>query len=235
MDPAHTAQLSATLAGSPLPERLQALAAAFPAVQTVFTTSFGQEDQVLAHAIAQLGLGWRVATLDTGRLFPETYEVWDQTATRYKLAIEAWYPDADALRSFVTTQGPNSFYESVDNRLACCRIRKVEPLCRLLQGAALWVTGLRAQQSAQRADLPTLEWDSAHGLAKANPLFDWTQAQVLDYLATHRVPQNALHALGFPSIGCAPCTRAVQPGEDPRAGRWWWEQSHKECGLHLKT
>ena len=172
-------------------------------------------------------------TLDTGRNFPETYSTWSRTLERYRQPIETFAPQAATLERLLAEKGPNSFYESVENRKECCHIRKVEPLGRALQGQQLWVTGIRAEQSPNRLDMASLEWDAAHQLLKFHPLFDWTSDQVRDYVGQHNIPYNALHDQGFVSIGCAPCTRAIQPGEDFRAGRWWWEDaSKKECGLH---
>lgn len=201
--------------------------------QAVFSTSFGLEDQVITHLIFSHQLPVRVFTLDTGRNFQETYSTWSRTLERYKQPIEVFAPQAAALEQFVTEKGPNAFYDSVENRKACCYIRKVEPLNRALQGQHLWITGIRADQSANRHDMTALEWDEGHQLIKFHPLFDWTFDQVKTYARENQIPYNSLHDKGFLSIGCAPCTRAIQPGEDFRAGRWWWEdQSKKECGLH---
>lgn len=198
----------------------------------VFTTSLGAEDMVLLDLIARHGVPAEVVTLDTGRLHEETYRLFE-TARRL-IPIRALYPDAQALERFVESEGVNAFHRSIELRKQCCAIRKLEPLRRALAGKGLWITGLRRAQSVTRADLPQLEHDAAHGLMKLNPLVDWTADDVRDYVARFDVPVNALHAQGFPSIGCAPCTRAVAPGEDERAGRWWWEQSDtRECGLHM--
>lgn len=199
----------------------------------VFSTSLGQEDQVLTHIIASNHLPVKIFTLDTGRLFNETYELLEKTNARYKTNIHVFFPDATDVESFVNTKGINSFYESVDNRKECCFIRKVKPLNRALQGAKVWITGLRAEQSDNRKDMNMLEWDEARGLYKFNPLIHWTYDQMIQFINDHNIPYNPLHNKGFISIGCAPCTRAIEPGEDPRAGRWWWELSHKECGLHV--
>jgi phosphoadenosine phosphosulfate reductase len=224
--------LRASLSDGDLAGNLARLAARFPG-QVVFSTSFGLEDQAISHLIFTERLPIRVFTLDTGRLFPETYSVWSRTLERYKQPIEAWYPDSEGLRTFITEKGPNAFYDSVDNRKACCHLRKVVPLRQALAGQALWITGIRADQSANRHDMASLEWDASHQLIKYHPLFDWTFEQTQAFVREHRVPYNALHDKGFVSIGCAPCTRAIQPGEDFRAGRWWWEDtSKKECGLH---
>jgi phosphoadenosine phosphosulfate reductase len=199
----------------------------------VFTTSFGVEDQAIAHAIFDQALEIEVVTLDTGRLFPQTYELWDQMERRYGRRISAFYPDRARLESLVADQGINGFFASVEARRACCRVRKVEPLRRALAGAAAWITGLRADQSDARAGISFAVVDANHRLIKAHPLFDWTREQVLLFIREHDVRYNTLHDRGFASIGCAPCTRAIMPGEPERAGRWWWEQEEKkECGLH---
>lgn len=212
--------------------RLEALRSSISG-RIVFTTSFGLEDQALTHLIVATGLAIDISTLDTGRLFPETYSVWRQTEERYGLRIRAWYPQAAALEDLVAAQGIDGFYGSVDARHACCHVRKVAPLARALDGAAAWVTGLRAAQSQHRQSQPFVEFDAVRGLLKANPILDWSREDTLAFAQSHGVPLNALHHKGFPSIGCAPCTRAVEAGEDERAGRWWWERSDKECGLHV--
>jgi phosphoadenosine phosphosulfate reductase len=201
--------------------------------QIVFSTSFGWEDQVITHMIFTNNLPIKVFTLETGRLFPETYYVWNRTMEMYEKPIHAYYPNHELLEKMVNTKGPSSFYESVENRKECCGIRKIEPLKRALAGNKCWVTGIRAEQSANRQDMHNLEWDEQNNLIKFHPIYDWTLDQVKEYIRKYNVPYNTLHDKGFPSIGCQPCTRAVQPGEDFRAGRWWWEdQSKKECGLH---
>jgi len=213
-------------------EALALLSESFPGKVT-FSTSFSFEDQVIAHEIFSQDLPISVFTLDTGRLFAETYSVWNSTNERYHKHVKAYYPDAQALESFIFEKGPNSFYESVDNRKACCHIRKVEPLKRALAGQSVWVTGLRAEHSASRNELPILEWDAAHQLLKFHPLLHWTTEEVKNFINQNNIPYNPLHDRGFVSIGCAPCTRAIKPGEDFRAGRWWWEDAgKKECGLH---
>jgi phosphoadenosine phosphosulfate reductase len=214
-------------------ERLRALRDSV-AGRIVFTTSFGVEDQAIGHIIFGEKLEIEVATLDTGRLFPSTYETWRRTEERYGVRIRAFHPDEAALAAFVADSGLDSFYQSKAARLACCGIRKVEPLGRALAGAEAWVTGLRADQSGERGAVALAAWDEPHGLIKHAPLFDWTRRQVADFCAAEDVPVNPLHALGFPSIGCEPCTRALKPGEPERAGRWWWEQEEaRECGLHV--
>lgn len=200
--------------------------------ETVFSTSLGQEDQVLTDVIAKNDLPVKIFTLDTGRLFNEHYELLEKTNARYKINIQVYFPDAKDVEEFVNMKGINSFYESVENRKECCFIRKVKPLNRALQGAKVWITGLRSEQSDNRHDMKILEWDEGRQLYKFNPLIHWSYEQMIDYIKEHHLPYNPLHDKGFISIGCAPCTRAIEPGEDPRAGRWWWEASKKECGLH---
>lgn len=216
-------------------QALEFLAGKFPGKVT-FSSSFGFEDQVITHDILSSQIGINIFTLDTGRLFPETYSVWTSTNDRYKASIKAYYPDHTLLEGFVQHKGPNSFYESIENRTTCCYIRKVEPLSRALKNNAVWITGLRAEQSNARKDLPILEWDEKHKVIKYHPLLHWTFDEVKQYIHTNNIPYNILHDRGFVSIGCAPCTRAVREGEDFRAGRWWWEnKSDKECGLHVGT
>src|ERR1700760_3438042 len=214
-------------------EALALLANEFPG-EIVFSTSFGWEDQVITHMIFSNNIPIKVFTLETGRMFPETYYVWNRTMEMYGKPVHAYYPNNELLEKMVNAKGPNSFYESVENRKECCGIRKVEPLKRALAGNKLWVTGIRAEQSASRESMENIEWDDPNQLIKFHPLFHWTLDEVKEYVKKYNVPYNTLHDRGFPSIGCAPCTRAVQPGEDFRAGRWWWEdQSKKECGLHV--
>ena len=197
-----------------------------------FSTSLSLEDQIITHLISTHAPALSIFTLDTGRLFQETYDLVDLTRNQYKLNIETYYPDHISLQKLVTQKGMNSFYESVENRKECCYIRKVEPLKRALSGATCWITGIRAEQSSNRQSMSPIEWDDEHHVIKYHPLFYWSLSEVEEFINTHHVPVNALHRKGYPSIGCAPCTRAVAPGEDPRSGRWWWEGSAKECGLH---
>jgi phosphoadenosine phosphosulfate reductase len=226
-------ELNAAFASATLPNRLRLLRKAVSG-RIVFTTSFGIEDQAVTRALAESHVDFEVATLDTGRLFPETYEVWQQTEEKYALRIKAYYPKADSLEALIGDQGINGFYYGLDMRKACCEVRKVEPLSRALNGAKIWVTGLRGDQNAHRAHLRFVEWDEERGLIKANPLLDFTRDDVVTYTKANCVPVNALHEKGFVSIGCAPCTRAIKPGEPERAGRWWWEsEEKKECGLHV--
>jgi phosphoadenosine phosphosulfate reductase len=214
-------------------ERLAAIRSEIPG-RLVFTTSFGLEDQAIAHAIFAQALAIDVATLDTGRLFPETYDVWAETERRYGVRVLAFAPEHRAVEALIAGQGIDGFRSSVAARLKCCAVRKVAPLARALDGSAAWITGLRADQSADRAQVLPALFDEERGLIKVNPLFDWTRERAREFVRAHDVPCNALHERGFLSIGCAPCTRAVMPGEPERAGRWWWEQSQKkECGLHV--
>ncbi|RTY75959.1 phosphoadenylyl-sulfate reductase [Flavobacterium sp. LS1R10] len=200
----------------------------------VFSTSFGQEDQVITALIAKNDLPITIFTLDTGRLFQETYDVFHKTLRKYKIDIKTCFPEAIAVEELLNHKGPNSFYESVENRKECCFIRKVAPLTKGLKGNDIWITGLRAEQSENRNDLDLFEYDEKFDIIKFNPLLKWTLIEVEAYLEKNNVPQNVLHKQGFVSIGCAPCTRAIAEGEDIRAGRWSWESSHKECGLHQK-
>ena len=199
-----------------------------------FSSSFGAEDMVILDLIHKIDLDVEVFTLDTGRLHEETHALIAQARQHYQRSVKVVYPDASRLEAYVQEHGSNAFYHSVELRKQCCAIRKVEPLRRALRGKQLWITGMRRQQSVTRADLTPLAFDRAHALFKFNPLLDWSSKDVFAYLKAHHVPLNALHAKGYPSIGCAPCTRAVQPGEDERAGRWWWEREDaRECGLHM--
>lgn len=202
--------------------------------KVVFSTSFGQEDQVITALIATNELPIKIFTLDTGRLFQETYDVFHKTLKKYKVNIQTLYPETSQVENLLNTKGPNSFYESVENRKECCFIRKVVPLKKGLAGNKVWITGLRAEQSENRNDLALFEYDAHFDIIKFNPLLKWTLAEVQKYIDDNNVPQNSLHKKGFISIGCAPCTRAIVEGEDIRAGRWSWESSHKECGLHQK-
>lgn len=233
MKPSLADVLGPRLAPLDLDHRLQ-LVREFVPGRIVFTTSFGIEDQWITHVIFTRGLDIEVATLDTGRLFPQTYELWERTEARYARRIAAVYPRAEPLQDWVREHGVNGFYKSVENRKACCYLRKVEPLTRLLAGASAWIAGLRADQSAERGVFNIVEFDAGHKLLKVNPLIDYSRERIVAVTEEFDVPVNELHAQGFLSIGCAPCTRAVQPGESERAGRWWWEEdAKKECGLHL--
>lgn len=215
-----------------LEQRLRLIAQAVPG-RVAFSTSLGLEDQAVLHAIAASGAKIDVFTLDTGRHFPETLDTIEQNEQRYGLKIRVVAPEASNLETLVSRDGINGFRLSIDARKACCDVRKVGPLRRALAGAAGWITGLRRGQSADRQNVPFATHDAYFGLLKLNPLADWSLEQLEAYIADNDIPVNALHALGFPSIGCQPCTRAVKPGEDIRAGRWWWESvDGKECGLH---
>jgi phosphoadenosine phosphosulfate reductase len=228
-----SASLLPILAGDTPGERLASLRAALPG-RIVFTTSFGIEDQALTHEIFSRDLAIDLVTIDTGRLFLETYELWQETEERYGRRIRSVHPDAVALAAMVADAGINGFYFSKDARLNCCAVRKVEPLNRALAGAFAWVTGLRADQSDERGAVTLVSRDPERGLIKVAPLFDWSRDEVAEFCAAHKVPVSALHDFGYASIGCAPCTRAIQPGEPERAGRWWWEKDEaRECGLHV--
>lgn len=225
--------LAAAMVEHSLEERLRLAAQMIPG-RLVLTTSFGLEDQAVTHAVATAGLDVAIVTLDTGRLFAETVDLWAETEQRYLRSIKPFAPERAAVEELVADQGVHGFRLSVEARKACCFVRKVEPLGRALAGAAGWVTGLRAEQSEARAGVPLAVFDEGYGLIKINPLADWTRDRLAAYVAENGVPYNPLHDRGYPSIGCAPCTRAVKVGEPERAGRWWWEQaSKKECGLHL--
>jgi len=210
---------------------LESVAAYSPAT---FASSFGAEDMVLLDLVHRLGTDIEIFTLDTGRLHQETHDLIARAQQVYRLPVRILSPEAAELEPFVTQHGINAFYDSVELRKRCCAIRKLAPLRRALQGKALWITGLRREQSVTRTDVEVLAFDMANGLMKLNPLADWSEAHVWAYVHRYDVPTSALHARGYPSIGCAPCTRAVKPGEDARAGRWWWEQpASRECGLHV--
>jgi len=228
----RSAEILQEIAGLSIEQSLELLINRFPG-KVVFSTSFGWEDQVISHIIFSNKLPVKVFTLETGRLFPETYYVWNRTIEMYGMPVHAYYPNTEAVERMVSAKGPGSFYESVENRKECCGIRKVEPLKRALAGNSLWITGIRAEQSMNREDMNAVEWDESNQLHKFHPIFDWSLDQVKAYIKENNIPYNPLHDKGFPSIGCAPCTRAVREGEDFRAGRWWWEdQDKKECGLH---
>ena len=200
-----------------------------------FATSLGAEDQVITDMIAGIDPRMKIFTLDTGRLFQETYDLLDITRKKYGIPIEVCFPDAVDVEEMVNSHGINLFYDSVENRKSCCFIRKTEPLSRALQGMDAWMCGLRRDQSVSRNHVKAVEWDNIQKRIKINPLVNWNLGQVWDYIHEHKVPYNTLHDVGYPSIGCLPCTRAVLPGEDIRAGRWWWESpGNRECGLHEK-
>ena len=220
------------LAKNTILEKLKYLVQNHPG-KVIFTTSFGYEDQVITDIIFSNQLDIKVVTLDTGRIFPETYKVYRSTLEKYKQAIKAYFPPTDEVEKLLDEKGPFRFYESLENRKECCYIRKIIPLKRALKGNEIWITGLRASQSNNRSAMQEFEFDAGNDIVKYNPLMEWSLEQTIDYVKKNHVPYNVLHDRGFVSIGCEPCTRAIQPGEDFRAGRWWWEQgSGKECGLH---
>jgi phosphoadenosine phosphosulfate reductase len=199
------------------------------------SSSMGAEDMVLIHMLVNIDPGFRIFTLDTGRLFPETLDLIHETRKKYKANLDVYFPDYRNVEIMVKEKGVNLFFESVENRKQCCHVRKVEPLKRALEGMQAWITGIRKDQTLNRFDTKLAEWDEAHNLVKINPLYQWSEKMVWQYIRENQVIYNKLHDTGFPSIGCQPCTRAVAPGEDTRSGRWWWEdQGHKECGLHMK-
>lgn len=217
-----------------LEDALHEMALLFPAGM-VFSTSLGQEDQIITDVIFKNHLPVKVFTLDTGRLFYEHYELLSKNNARYKTKTQVYFPEATDVEDFVNEKGINGFYHSIENRKQCCFIRKVKPLNRALSGAKVWITGLRSEQSQNREKMPMIEYDQERQLYKFNPLIHWHYQEVLDYIESHKIQDLSLHKKGYISIGCAPCTRPIEPGENPRSGRWWWEESHKECGLHSST
>ena len=227
-------ELSDQLSGKSIEERLEKIVSLFRG-RIIFTTSFGIEDQVITHKIFSNNLAVKVVTLDTGRLFHETYEVFSQTIIKYKKKISVYFPEYEAVEKMVTEKGPFSFYESIENRKECCRLRKVVPLNRALAGMECWISGIRAGQSDNRSQMSDLEYDEEKKLFKFHPLFDWSLEDVENYIKEKNIPYNSLHDKGYVSIGCEPCTRAVIKGQDFRSGRWWWENDGpKECGCHIK-
>lgn len=235
MEKSITDSILKSIVGRNTEEALSLLSKNFPN-KIIFSTSFGLEDQVITHIIFSKNIPIKIFTLDTGRLFPETYSVWSRTKEIYNKNISSYSPYTETIQNLVSEKGPNSFYESVENRQKCCYIRKVEPLKRALKGNEIWVTGIRKEQSASRNNLSPVEWDENNHIIKYHPLFDWGFEEVKSFISKNHVPYNPLHDKGFPSIGCQPCTRAVKPGDDPRSGRWWWEDAtKKECGLHIAT
>ena len=226
-------QVQQELSGQSIPSVINALSEQFPQAVT-FSTSFSYEDQVITDFIAKCKADISLFTLDTGRLFPETYSTWSRTNEHYNIHIKAYYPTAETLETFIYQNGPNAFYNSVEQRKECCSIRKIEPLKRALEGKAVWITGLRAEHSVDRQNMAEFEWDENNKVIKYNPLLTWKTEQVIQFIRENNIPYNNLHEKGFVSIGCAPCTRAIKNGEDFRAGRWWWEDNNKkECGLHV--
>jgi len=199
----------------------------------VFSTSLSAEDQVITHMIFSLNLDIEIFTLDTGRMFPETYQTLQKTFEKYQKEIKVYFPAAEEVEELMTEKGAYSFYDSVENRTQCCEIRKVKPLKRALKGKTIWITGIRSEHSQNRTEMQKIEWDATNIITKIHPLLHWSNDEVWTYIKANNVPYNGLHEKGFISIGCQPCTRAVKEGEDFRAGRWWWEDtSKKECGLH---
>jgi len=227
-------ELKDRLTGKTFENQLREIVNIFPG-KTLFTSSFGIEDQVISHMIFQNDIQVDVATLDTGRLFPQTYKVFSETIKRYGKIINVYFPDHESVENMVTEKGPFSFYHSRENRLECCRVRKLEPLNRALRNKECWISGIRASQSDNRRQMDWIEFDEEKKLFKFYPLFSWTLEDVELYIRENNIPYNVLHDKGFVSVGCEPCTRAVEKGEDFRAGRWWWEEGgQKECGLHIK-
>jgi phosphoadenosine phosphosulfate reductase len=227
-------EIKKKLAGKSINDQLTVIAGIFPG-EVLFTTSFGIEDQVLTHIILYNNIPVKVVTLDTGRLFPETYSVFSETIKRYQKTINVYFPDYAAVEKMVTEKGPFSFYYSKDDRIECCRLRKVVPLNRALTGMKIWISGLRSSQSESRNSMDWLEYDCEKRLIKFYPMFDWSFEEVKEFIKANQIPYNVLHDSGFVSIGCQPCTRAIEEGEDFRAGRWWWETGGiKECGCHIK-
>lgn len=201
----------------------------------VFASSMGAEDQVITHMIAKNSFPISIITLDTGRTFHENYDLIHRTNARFNNIVQIIFPDTKEVEEMVNSRGINLFYESVENRKMCCKVRKINPLNNILSGQDAWITGLRKAQSVTRDEMNIVEWDTSFNLIKINPLLNWSEKEIWDYINEHNVPFNVLHEQGYPSIGCQPCTRAINPGEDIRAGRWWWENPEtKECGLHKK-
>lgn len=228
----HLSHLQDLFHNLPIDAALKQTVDLFPG-KVKFSSSLGQEDQVLTDIIGRNKIGVTIFTLDTGRLFYETYETLEKTEARYKIKINVFFPQPEAVQKMVNEKGINLFYESIENRQSCCGVRKVEPLNRALQDTQVWITGLRSDQNDHRKSVPMVEWLEDKKMYKINPLLNWSYEEMVAYIKQNNVPYNTLHDKGFVSIGCAPCTRAIAPGEDARAGRWWWEASQKECGLHL--
>jgi phosphoadenosine phosphosulfate reductase len=227
-------ELKNDLAGRSIEDCLIKIASCFPG-KIIFTSSFGIEDQVLTHLIFKHNIPIVIGTIDTGRLFPETYKVFNDTLKKYQKEIKVYFPDHESVEKLLTEKGPFSFYYSKENRFECCHIRKVGPLNRALEGKKCWISGIRADQSENRSEMEQLEYDERRDLYKFYPLFNWSFEEVRSFITENYVPYNILHDRGYVSIGCEPCTRAIREGEDFRAGRWWWEnRNDKECGLHVK-
>lgn len=227
-------RLNADYAGRP-PQELLRYVMERCGDRVALSSSLSIEDQTLTDMMLEINPQARIFTLDTGRLFPETYQLIDKTNLRYGIKLEIFCPQTEALQQMVRDNGINLFYESIEKRHLCCQVRKLEPLSRAFRTLDAWVCGLRRAQSVTRSEMRLVEWDDAHGLLKVNPLIEWSEAQVWEYVRSRHVPYNQLHDKGYPSIGCEPCTRPVKPGDDIRSGRWWWEDpQHRECGLHAK-
>lgn len=232
MERTEIEELNARFAGS-RPEEVIAYFVERYGDRIALSSSLGLEDQVLTDMVCRATKKPRIFTLDTGRLFPETYSLIDRTNVHYGIRIAVYFPERQAVEQLVSECGMNCFYESIELRKRCCQVRKLEPLKRAFEGLEVWICGLRREQSVTREHMQLVEWDEAHGLVKLNPLIGWHEEEVWNYIREHHVPYNKLHDKGFPSIGCQPCTRAVEPGADIRSGRWWWESpDHRECGLH---
>ncbi len=225
---------NAELANASAAEVIEFFFKKFPG-EIALSTSLGYEDQALTQLVASVDKEAKIFTLDTGRLFPETYDLVDRTAKKYGINIQVFFPNSDKVESMVADKGINLFYDSIENRKLCCGIRKLEPLARAMLGLKGWITGLRRDQSVTRTDMQLVEWDKGNDMLKINPLINWSEDEVIEYIEANNIPYNPLHKKGFASIGCQPCTRAIEPGEDIRAGRWWWENPDtKECGLHKR-
>lgn len=226
--------LNLQVEGKSAEEVLMFILGKFPGKVT-FGTSLGSEDQVILDMMSRCCSNFSIFTLDTGRLFPETYDLIDKTNKKYNLSIKVHFPDNEQVEEMVNSKGINLFLDSIENRKQCCYLRKIEPLKKALPGNDIWITGLRKDQSLNRFNTKLIEWDDKFEMVKVNPLMKWTEKDVWAYIKKNNVPYNVLHDNGFPSIGCQPCTRAVEKGEDSRAGRWWWEApEHNECGLHSR-
>ena len=234
MSKALAAELNKTLQGKSAQEVISIVSEKF-GDRIALSSSLGAEDQVLTDMVVKNATDIPVFTLDTGRLFPETYDLLDRTCQKYDIKVKVYFPDYKQVEEMVNEKGINLFYKSVENRKLCCNLRKIQPLKRAFSGLDAWICGLRKSQSVTRVDMQVVEWDEGNGLIKINPLIDWSEKEIWKYIDKHNVPVNPLHKKGYPSIGCQPCTRAIFPGEDIRAGRWWWENPDtRECGLHKK-
>jgi phosphoadenosine phosphosulfate reductase len=231
----NISDLNSRFSGKP-PEELLAFFLSEYRGRIALASSLSIEDQALTDMMLKLDPAAAIFTIDTGRLFPETYDLIDRTNLRYGIKMSVYFPQHEPVEALVKASGVNGFYESVEKRKECCRVRKIEPLLRALSTLDVWICGLRQEQSVTRTGAQAVEWDEANRLIKVNPLVRWSEQEVWRYIKAQQVPHNALHGKGFPSIGCQPCTRAVEAGEDIRAGRWWWENpEHKECGLHRRA